>query len=35
MVSGVRFVVNGKNAPNSVLIQVKTERQVDLLGYAG
>ncbi len=31
MVSGVRFVVNGKNAPNSVLIQVKTECQVDLL----
>lgn len=33
MVPWTCFVVNGKNAPNSVLIQIKTECHVDLLCY--
>ena len=33
--TGIWFVVNSQNAPDSVFVQVKTERQIDLLSNAG
>ena len=32
MTTGIRFVVDSQHASNGVLVQVKAESQVDLLG---